>query len=150
MHDAIIIGAGPAGMTAAIYCVRKGLDTLVIGKDVGGQIAKSGEIANWLGVGSTTGGELAIQFHNHVEEFKNITHKHGVSVTGITKNDDVFGVTTEEDTYKGKVVIIATGRSPRKLNIPGEAEFTNKGVSYCDVCDGPLFKGKEVALLRLN
>ena len=72
MHQVIIIGSGPAGMTAAIYSARKGLDTLVLGTDVGGQVAKSGEIDNYLGLGESTGVELTIKFHKHVEEFKNI------------------------------------------------------------------------------
>ena len=147
MHQVIIIGAGPAGMTAAIYCVRKGLTTLVIGKDIGGQVAKSGEVENWLGMGSTTGADLAATFHKHVEAFENIEHKHGVLVTELKKKNGGFVVVTDEDTYEAEAVIIATGRKPRTLNVPGEQEFTNKGVSYCDVCDGPLFKGKDVAIV---
>lgn len=147
MYQVIIIGSGPAGMTAAIYCVRKGLDTLVIGKDVGGQVAKSGEIENWLGVGSTTGAELAQTFHHHVEGFDNITRKHGISVTNIKKLKNGFEVVTDDDSYETEAIILATGRSPRKIGVPGETEYTNKGVSYCDVCDGPLFKGKDVAIV---
>ena len=148
MHQVIIIGAGPAGMTAAIYCVRKGLDTLVIGKDVGGQVAKSAEIANYLGVGQSTGADLAVTFHKHVEGFENIQHRHGINVTDIKKLKKGFEiVTTGAESFQTETIIIATGRSPRHLNIPGEAEYTNKGVSYCDVCDGPLFKGKDVAII---
>ena len=147
MHQAIIIGAGPAGMSAAIYSIRKGLTTLVIGKEVGGQIAESGEISNYPGIGESTGADLSVTFHKHVESFKNIEHKHGIEVTGIEKMKDGFEVVAGEERFQGETVIIAAGRSPRHLNIPGEVEFNNKGVSYCDVCDGPLFKGKDIAII---
>lgn len=147
MYDVIIIGSGPAGMTAAIYCVRKGLKVLVLGKEVGGQVAKSGEIENYLGYWQTTGGELALKFHEHLKEFKNVEHKHDIEVTELIKENKHFKVKTTAGEYKGLTVIIASGRIPRLLNVSGEKEFTNKGVSYCDVCDGPLFKGKDVAIV---
>lgn len=145
--DVVIIGAGPSGMSAAIYCTRKGLKTMVIGKDVGGQVAKSGEIKNYLGYGSTTGADLAQFFHEHIKGFENIEHEHGVYVIDIVKNGDSFLVKTDKEEIGAEAVIIASGRVPRKLGIPGEEEFNNKGVSYCDVCDGPLFSGKDVAVV---
>jgi alkyl hydroperoxide reductase subunit F len=145
--DVVIIGAGPAGMSAAIYCTRKGLKTMIIGKDVGGQVAKSGEIQNYLGYGATTGADLVQLFHEHVKGFENIVHEHGILVTDVTQKGDSFIVKTEKEELEAEAVIIASGRTPRKLGIPGEEEFNNKGVSYCDVCDGPLFSKKDVAVV---
>ncbi|MBD3359166.1 MAG: FAD-binding protein [Candidatus Buchananbacteria bacterium] len=147
IYDVIIIGSGPAGMTASIYCVRKGLDTLIIGKEVGGQVAKSAEIENYLGFGSSTGQELTQNFHEHVKSFENIKHIHDVLVKKIEQNDDKFTAITEENQYEAKSLIIASGRKPRKLGIPGEEEFRNKGVSYCETCDAPLFKDKKTAVI---
>jgi len=147
-YDVIIIGSGPAGMTAGIYCARKGLATLIIGKIVGGQVSKSAEIGNYLGFGSSTGTELTKSFHEHIEKFKNIDHVHNVLVKKINKTKDEFSVQTDEKkVYKAKAMIIASGRNPRELGIPGEKEYRNKGLSYCETCDGPLFKGKDTAVI---
>lgn len=148
IYDVIIIGSGPSGMTAGMYCARKGLDTLVIGKEVGGQVAKSAEIENYLGFGSSTGTELVKSFHDHIEQFENIEHVHDVLVKKIEQQGDNF--ITEIDNgekYESKSMIIASGRNPRELGVPGEKEFKQKGVSYCEVCDGPLFKDKNTAVL---
>jgi alkyl hydroperoxide reductase subunit F len=147
IYDVVIIGSGPAGMTAAIYCIRKGLDTLIIGKEVGGQVAKSAEIENYLGFGSSTGQELSKEFHEHVKSFENIEHVHDVLVKKIEQKDDKFTAITDENKYEAKSLIIASGRKPRKLGIPGEEEFRNKGVSYCETCDAPLFKDKKTAVI---
>ena len=147
MYDVIIIGSGPAGMTAAIYAVRKGLKTLVVGKEVGGQVAKSGEIENYLGFGSSNGAEVTEKFHQHVEDFENLEHKHPVMVTDLQKKNSHFQVKTDQGDFEAKSVIIAAGRNPRKLGVPGEEEFKNKGVSYCDICDAPLFKNKVTAVV---
>ena len=146
-YDVIIIGAGPAGMTAAVYAVRKGLQALVVAKEIGGQVMKSGEVENYLGFGSSTGYEVAAKFHEHIDQFENLNHIDGVAVTAVEKKDDIFLVKTDHGIFSGRTVIIASGRSPRHLNVPGEREFTNKGITYCDVCDGPLFKGKPVAVV---
>lgn len=147
MYQVIIIGSGPAGMTAGVYAVRKGLSTLVLGKEVGGQMAKSGEIENYLGYGVSTGGDLAVAFHEHINKFKNLEHKHGLTVNNIAKANNGFKVSTDQGDFEAETLIITSGRNPRHLNVPGETEFMNKGVSYCDVCDGPLFKGKKVAVV---
>lgn len=148
LYDVIIIGSGPAGMTAAIYCARKGLNTLIIGKEVGGQVAKSAGIENYLGFGSSTGTELTRSFHDHISKFKNIEHVHNVLVKGIKKNSAGFELKTDSGkSYQSKALIIASGRNPKELGIPGEKEYKNKGVSYCEVCDGPLFKGKNIAVI---
>lgn len=147
IYDIIIIGSGPAGMTAAIYCVRKGYDVLIIGKEVGGQVAKSGEIANYLGFGQTTGQDLTKEFHDHIKKFENIEHQHNIEVTKIEQNKKNFTVKTKENKYQCKSIIIASGRNPRKLGISGEEEFKNKGVTYCATCDAPLFKNKKTAVI---
>ena len=148
IYDVIIIGSGPAGMTAAIYCARKGLDTLVIGKEVGGQVSKSAEIENYLGFGFSTGTELTKSFHDHIAKFKNIEHIHNVLVKVISQKDNKFQAKIDKgDSYTAKALIIASGRNPRELGVPGEKEYKNKGVSYCETCDGPLFKGKNTAVI---
>lgn len=151
LYDVIIIGSGPAGMTAAIYCVRKGLSTLVIGKEVGGQVAKSGEVENYLGYWVKTGMELVQKFHQHVERFEGLEHLHGLEIVSFrikNKDPQIFEVVVDGGKlYQSRALIIASGRNPRKLGVPGEEEFTNKGVSYCEVCDAPLFRGKRTAVI---
>jgi len=148
IYDTIIIGSGPAGMTAAIYCARKGLQTLIIGKEVGGQVAKSAEIENYLGFGFSTGTDLTKQFHEHAKKFDNIEHIHDVLVKDIKQKKDLVEISTDSNkTYQGKALIIASGRNPKQLGVPGEKEYANKGVSYCETCDGPLFKGKHTVVI---
>jgi alkyl hydroperoxide reductase subunit F len=152
--DVIIIGLGPAGMTAAIYCARKGLRTLILGKELGGQVAKTGVVENYLGFGQSTGFELTKQFDNHVESFKNIKHLHDVNVTNLLINYESTNkvknfkiITDKKKEYKTKAVIICSGRNPKKLDISGEEKFRAKGVSYCEVCDAPIFKDKITAVI---
>ncbi len=148
LYDVIIIGSGPAGMTAAIYCARKGLNTLIIGKEVGGQVSKSAEIDNYLGFGFSTGNDLVSAFKEHVKKFDNIKHVHNILVKAIKKQGKNFSVKDAQGkTYSAKALIIASGRNPRMLAVPGEKDFRNKGISYCEVCDGPLFKGKKTAII---
>ncbi len=149
IFDIAIIGLGPAGMTAAIYCVRKGLETLIIGKEVGGQVAKTGAVENYLGFGQTTGTQLSRQFDRHAESFKNIKHLHDIVVTDLRNNKSgIFEVlTARKDAFRSKAIIICSGRTPKRLNIPGEMEYRAKGVSYCEVCDAPIFSGKTTAVI---
>lgn len=146
MYDLIIVGAGPAGITAAIYAARKKIDTLVITKDVGGQAALSGDIENYTGYQMVTGVQLAEKFQEHLKRFK-LELKAGEEAKEITKADGTFTVKTTGGKYESRAVIIATGAKPRMLNIPGEREFRNKGVSYCATCDAPLFGGMGVAVI---
>jgi len=146
MLDLIIIGAGPAGMTASVYAARKKMDTLMISTDFGGQPMWTMEIENYMGYQFITGPELMTKFEEQVQRFSGRMKYE--QVTKLTVNDDgSFTVTTSEGSYLSKTVIIASGKRPRRLEVPGEIEFTGLGVSYCATCDGPLFAGKEVAVV---
>lgn len=148
LYDVLIIGAGPAGISAAIYAVRKNLKTLVVTKDIGGQAAISGDIENYLGFTVITGPDLAQKFKQHVEEFEALELVEGTEVTSLEKKNDHFVVTASDGkTYEARSVIIASGRQPKLLGIPGETEFLGKGVSTCATCDGPLYRDKDVAVV---
>jgi len=145
-YDLIIVGAGPAGITAGIYAARKKLKTLVVSKDVGGQAALSGAVENYTGYQYITGFELARKFEEHVKEFDLEFHERE-EVTGIQETGGIFRVSTDQGSYEGKAVIIASGAKPKELKIPGEKEFKNRGVTYCATCDAPLFSRKDVAVI---
>ena len=150
IYDIIIIGAGPAGMTAGVYVARKKLKTLIISKDIGGQASWSSDIENYLGFSMITGPDLVKKFEDHLEEFKEDLELR-ISISGIKdikKKGKNFVVTTGDGkTETAKAIIIAGGKVPRLLGVPGEKEFLNRGVAYCAYCDGPLFKGKDVAII---
>ncbi len=147
--DIIIIGGGPAGITAAIYAVRKSLKVLLIAKEVGGQAARSGDVENYPGFTMITGVDLASKFREEVNRFQGegLWIKEGVVAKLISGEENNFTVETDTSKYQGKTVIVATGREPKMLNIPGEKEFFGKGVATCATCDAPLYKGKEVAVI---
>jgi NADH-dependent peroxiredoxin subunit F len=146
IYDSIIIGASAAGISSAIYLKRRGINFLILAKDIGGEMALSGIVDNYPGIPKTTGLELTKKFKEHLESY-------GIEVINeeaikLDKNNDLFVISTNKNnTYYSKTVIIATGSKPKKLNIPGEEEFYHKGVSYCSVCDMPLFKDKVVAII---
>ena len=146
MYDLIIIGAGPAGITATIYAARKKLNFLVITKDIGGQAALSADVENYTGYQYITGPELVEKFEKHMKEF-NIEVKEGEEVVMVEKMNGTIKVKTDRGTYESKVLIIATGARPRTLNVPGEKEFKNRGVTYCATCDAPLFANMDVAVI---
>lgn len=145
MYDVIIIGGGPAGLSAAIYSSRRALKTLVISRDIGGQIAKTPDIENYPGVEKISGVELANKFKTQAEKF-------GATIifeetTKIEKTEDKFSVKTLRNEYEAKTVILASGKKPRELDVPGENEFKGRGVSYCATCDAPFFKNKTLAVV---
>lgn len=146
MYDLIIIGGGPAGITAGIYAVRKKLETLLITLDFIGQVGKSFLIENYPGFKEIKGSELAGKLREHIKGF-DIELKEGEKVSKIEKKKDIFVVKTSQKEYKSRTVIVATGRDPRPLEVQGEKKFLGKGVSYCVTCDGPLFSGKTVAVI---
>ena len=146
MYDLIIIGAGPAGITAAVYAARKRMELLVITRDVGGQTARSGDVENYTGYQFITGPELAAKFEEHLRKY-NIALKENESAVEIKRTGNLISVKTDKGTYQAKAVIIASGKRTRELNVPGEKEFKNHGLTYCATCDGPLFSGKVVAVI---
>jgi len=144
MYDLIIVGGGPAGITAGIYASRKRLKALIITKDFIGQTGVSGEIENWPGEKSILGPELMAKFKDHLDEHE--IEKVEEKVVLVEK-EDVFTVKTEKSSYKGQAIIFAAGRKPREMQVPGEKDFVGKGVVYCTTCDAPLFKNKRVVVV---
>lgn len=146
MHDLIIIGGGAAGMTAAVYAVRKKLDIMVVTRDIGGQMLWTRDIENYMGFQYITGPELIGKFEEHVKNFP-VPIEYDEVVNLARTGDGCFTLQTAEKSYRGKTVIIASGKRPRRLNVPGEENFTGRGVGYCATCDGPLYGGKTVAVV---
>ncbi|MFP4482409.1 MAG: thioredoxin-disulfide reductase [Thermovirgaceae bacterium] len=145
-RELVIIGAGPAGLTAAVYGKRSGLDVLVLEKGVpGGQINVTDEIENWTGTVHTSGPELAQSFRKHAEHFQ--AEFREATVEGIEIRDGNKIIKTDSGEIEAEVVIVATGASFRKVGVKGEEEFTGRGVSYCAVCDGAFFKDETVAVI---
>lgn len=146
-YDLIIIGGSAAATSAGIYAARRNLNFKIISKDFGGEVATSGEIGNWPGINQTDGIALANQFKEHLKFYK-ADMEEGIEVEKVIRQDDgSFRVMAKTGEYAAKAVIIATGVHPKELNISGEKELRNKGLSYCTVCDGPLFPGKIVATI---
>lgn len=144
MRDTIIIGGGPAGAVAGIYAARKNLDSLLITKDFIGQLGNAGQIENWPGDISIQGPELLEGFVDHLKSYDiNLREE---EVTSIEKEGDGFVIKTNENKYRAETVIVASGRRPRRLGVPGEEEFLGQGVSYCVTCDGALFQDKSVVV----
>ena len=145
IYDLIIIGAGPAGITAAIYAARKALKLMVISKNIGGQVTKTSIVENYSGYQEITGEELIKKLEHHLHEFEFDLKE--TEVESIRKTNRIFEIQTKTEMFQSKALIIATGAKPKYLDIEGEKEFKNKGVSYCTTCDGPLFRGKDVAVI---
>lgn len=147
MYDLMIVGGGPAGLSAAVYAARKRLHTLLLSVDIGGQPNTTRGIENYLGYQFIEGPELVEKFHAQVSQFS-LDQKIGYKVTRLDKVNGGFEALSENgDKYQAKVAIFAAGKKPRKLDVPGEMEFLGKGVSYCAVCDGPIFAGQKVAVV---
>lgn len=147
MYDLVIIGGGPGGMTAAIYAMRAAMKTVLVEKSApGGQINLSDEVENYPGFIHTSGGELSMKFAEHARSYG--MEERYDEVTAVEPGLDHHTVQLASgQTLKTHAVILSTGGSPRKLGIPGEDEFYGKGVSYCAVCDGFFFRGKEVIVV---
>ena len=147
MYDLMIIGGGPAGLCASVYAARKQLKTLLISADIGGQINTTTGIENYLGYQFIEGPELISKFQTQVSQFP-IDQKIGHNVSRLEKIKGGFEATSEAgDRYQAKTVLFTTGKKPRKLNVPGEAELIGRGVTYCAICDGPIFAGQKVAVV---
>lgn len=146
IYDLIIIGAGAAGLTASVYASRYKLDHLIFGVEPGGQMNEIHSIENWPGTIAISGREL---IGNMVEQVKNFgVQLKNESVSNIIKKEDgTFEVETGQEKYLAKTIILAMGASYKKMNIPGEREFTGKGVSYCATCDGMFFREKVISVI---
>ncbi|MBN2462266.1 MAG: FAD-dependent oxidoreductase [Dehalococcoidia bacterium] len=147
MYDLIIIGGGPAGMTAAVYATRKKLNALLLSKDVGGQVNWTMGIENYMGYQIIEGPELIKKFEEQVKQFP-IDMKIGEEVSSLSRISGGFEAKIGGgDIYQAKAAIVVTGKRPRPLNAPGEEKFRGRGVTYCATCDGPLFAGMNVAIV---
>ncbi len=148
-YELAIIGGGPAGVSAAVYAARKKLKTIFITESFGGQSYDSEDIQNWIGTPHISGHDLAEAFEKHVREYAGGTVEItlGERVTSIKKEGGIFKITVGGTVHEAKTILISTGSSRRKLDIPGAAEFENKGITYCASCDGPVFAGKNVAVI---
>jgi len=145
MYEVVIIGGGPAGLSAAIYTARRGLKTIVISQDIGGQITKTNEIENYPGLGIVTGVELAKKLFDQARQF-------GAEflfdeVKSFKKDKEIFKIKTSTKEIEGKVVILCFGKKPRELGVQGEDRLKGHGVSYCATCDAPFFKDKIISVV---
>jgi len=147
MYDLMVIGGGPAGLAATVYAARKQLNAVLISEDIGGQMNMTLGIENYLGYQFIEAPELIGKFQTQVDQFP-IDQKIGDKVSRVAKiNGGYEAVLENGDRYQSKAVILATGKKPRMLNIPGEKELAGRGVTYCAICDGPIFTGQRVAVV---
>ena len=149
MYELIIIGGGPAGMTAAVYAARKKINTLLLTGNIGGQGLTTWLVENYMGYQFIEGRELMQKFEEQVKQFPtDVKIEVGKRIEKLSRVDGGFEVRTDKgETYQAKAVIVATGKRPRELNVPGEKELLGRGVTYCAICDGPLFADVKVAVI---
>ncbi|KKP79871.1 MAG: hypothetical protein A2271_01295 [Candidatus Moranbacteria bacterium RIFOXYA12_FULL_35_19] len=146
LYDLVIIGAGPAGLSASIYASRYKLEHLIFGVEQGGQMNEIYDLENWPGEKKISGHDLIGKFVEHAESFGAKINRE--SVVGISKLEDgIFRINCAKNVYKTRAIILAMGAHYRKINIPGEKEFTGKGVSYCATCDAMFFREKTVCVV---
>lgn len=147
-YELIIIGGGPGGVSAGIYAERKKIKTLLIAESFGGQSVISGEIQNWIGTKSISGLDLAKNLEEHLRAHQDIDIVDGQRVVKVSKTETGFQVTTSDGKiFDTKTVLVTSGSRRRRLGVPGEDKFDGHGVSYCSICDAPLFKNKDVAVI---
>ncbi|MGO9147614.1 MAG: protein disulfide oxidoreductase [Desulfomonilia bacterium] len=147
IYDVIIIGAGPAALTAAIYATRKNLEVALIGESFGGQITNTASIENWLGIPNISGKELTAIFRVHAERYA-IAEQMDMKVASVGKKDVMFEVATVSGlTYRAKSVIYCAGKEYRTLGVPGEGRFLGRGIAFCATCDAPLYRDRRVAVI---
>lgn len=144
--DLIIIGAGPAGITASVYAARKKMDFLVITRDIGGQAAWSSDVENYPGYQFIKGPELVAKFQEHLQKY-GIPVKENEEVTELEKKGGIIYIKTTKASYEAKTAVISAGKKVKEIGVPGEKEYKNKGVAYCVTCDGPLFAEEDVAIV---
>lgn len=147
VYDALIVGTGPAGMTAAIYAARKNMDVAVIGHEAGGQIAGATSVENWPGTPSVSGQKLMEQFHEHMGQF-GVAEGPGVDIDRIDRLEAGFVARSKSGgAYRGRTLIYCGGKRNRTLGAPGEARFLGRGIGFCTNCDAPLYRDKTVAVI---
>lgn len=147
VYDVLIVGMGPAAMSATIYAARKGHDVLVIGKEIGGQIVNTETIENWPGIPEIGGQELAMAFRNHAERYE-LAEKLDTNITSIRRDGGLFiAQCKDESTYQARSVVYCAGKQYRHLGVTGEKRFLGRGIAFCATCDAPLFNGKRVAVI---
>lgn len=150
MKDLIIVGGGPAGISAGVYAARKRLTAVLIAEEIGGQSTVSEGVENWIGTVKIAGADMAKAFRAHIEAYKGdiVELVEGDRVESLTKEGEVFRATTRDGkTFSARAVLIASGAARKKLHIPGAEQFENKGVTYCASCDGPVFADQDVAVV---
>ena len=145
VYDVIIIGAGPAGITAAIYLARRKLNVLMLYKELGGKVAYTSKIKEYHGFRMLNLEDFIKRLEEHTKKYS-IAHKNEI-VEKIEKKASLFEIKTQKNMYKGKALIIATGTKEKNLKVKGESKFVGRGVAYCATCDAPLFKNKDVAVV---
>ena len=146
IYETIIVGAGIAGCTAAIYASRKKMNYLIIADKFGGQFMESGEVLNYPGIKETTGAEFSSKMEEQLK-FNNVKVQTNTILKKIVKKKGNFLLKTSKGDYFTKTILLCTGSHPRKLNVTGEDKFQKMGVTYCAICDGPLFAKKDVAII---
>lgn len=146
MYDLIVIGAGPAGIAASVYAARKKMDFLVVTGDIGGQVVWSADVENYLGYQFIAGADLVSKFREHLRVY-NVNCKENEPVANVKADADKIFVSTKKGEYESRTLIIASGKRSKELGVNGEKEFKNRGLTYCATCDGPLFAGKDVAII---
>lgn len=150
MHDLLIIGGGPAGISAGVYASRKQLKTVFVTKEWGGQSTVSPDIQNWIGTPSIAGDKLAKDLEGHLKAYADgyVEIVSNTLVTGLKKQDEHFIATLSNgSTIESEAVLIATGSERRRMEVPGADIFEHKGLTYCASCDGPIFAGQDVAVV---
>lgn len=149
MYDLAIIGGGPAGVAASVYAARKRLKSILITESFGGQSTESSGIENWIGTINIPGADFGKTLEAHIRAYANETVeiKAPARVEKISKKEGGFNIETKGGNYSAKTVLVTTGSTRRKLEVPGAKEYENKGITYCASCDGPLFAGQDVAVI---
>jgi len=149
IYDLAIIGGGPAGVSAGVYAARKRLKTVLITESFGGQSTESTGVQNWIWTIEISGLDLGKKLEEHLRAYASDTVEihTGSRVTKISKNENIFVVETNKDKFEAHSVLVATGSTRRKLEIPGAKEFEGRGITYCASCDGPVFSGQDVVVI---
>jgi alkyl hydroperoxide reductase subunit F len=146
-YEVIIVGGGPAAMSAALYAARKGLDVAMIARKLGGQVSDTASVENYLGLSSVSGADMTEAFRNHVETYP-VAEVLGVSVVEVKKADHGFIVFTDDNRqFRASSLLYCTGKEYRRLGIPGEERFIGRGIGFCATCDAPLYRDKRVAVV---